>query len=181
MLVALHGPLGSGKTTAAKVLVDLYGFVRVSFAAPLYDMLEAGGFGRPETLEQKMAVMPGLSNALGKEITWRHAAQTLGTEWGRRCLGENVWTALALAKCRNPDYDYVIDDCRFENEATAVREMGGTVVHIVGRRIESLAAGHESEKGIAFDPEQDFRLDNSGNKEQLVRRMLDMRFAVLSR
>lgn len=177
ILIAFAGKLGSGKTTAAQILVNFHGFKRVSFAAPLYDMLEAGGFGRPKTLEEKMTPMPMLL-ALGVEperATWRHAAQTLGTEWGRRCLSENIWAALALARCNDPDGKYVIDDCRFENEAALLRACGGKVVHIVGRKVDAgVAGGHESEKGLLFYPDTDSLLENNEGLSELESKVWDL-------
>lgn len=176
ILIALHAPAEGGKTTAAEMLVKHYGFKRISFAAPLYDMLEAGGFGRPKTSAEKEAIIPGL------DFSWRHAAQTLGTEWGRRCLGENIWTQLALRKCSDFDGRYVIDDCRFENEATAVREFDGTVVHIVGRvsqHVGDAAKKHESERGLVF-MDGDYRLNNSGTLHDLQCGLENLLYAVTS-
>lgn len=178
ILIAFAARAGGGKTTAAELLVKHCDFTRVSFAAPLYDMLEAGGFGRPKTLEDKQRNVPALA-AHGMDVTWRHAAQTLGTEWGRACIGPNVWTALALSKCSDPDGRYVIDDCRFENEAQAVREIGGIVCHLVNRAGEiGVSVNHESERGIAKHPE-DFVLDNSGSMAALEEGLKDMLYAVV--
>jgi hypothetical protein len=177
ILIALHAPAEGGKTTAAEMLVKHYGFKRISFAAPLYDMLEAGGFGRPKTSAEKEAIIPGLG------FSWRHAAQTLGTEWGRRCLSESIWTDLALRKCSDINGRYVIDDCRFENEAHAVRAACGTVVHIRGRvsaHVGDAAKKHESEKGIRFMEHEDYVLNNSGTLQDLQRHLEAMVYAVTS-
>jgi hypothetical protein len=117
----------------------------VSFAAPLYDMLEAGGFGRPKTLEEKEAIIPYLG------FSWRHAAQTLGTEWGRNTLREDIWTMLAIGKLHQSGR-YVFDDLRFENEAKAIRDMGGYIIHIRGRRGGDGSDQHASELGIKEQP-----------------------------
>lgn len=176
ILIAFAAMAEGGKTTSAKILVEHYGFTRISFAAPLYDMLEAGGFGRPKTPEEKAAIIPGVG------VSWRHAAQTLGTEWGRRCIREDIWTTLALRKCTDPDGRYVIDDCRFENEAEAVRGLGGTVVHITGRKssIKEEAKAHESEKGLSFYVGEDYALDNSGTLVELRSRLENLLYAVTS-
>jgi Ni2+-binding GTPase involved in maturation of urease and hydrogenase len=181
-LIALHGPLGSGKTTIAEVMVNNYGYRRVSFAAPLYDMLEAGGFGRPKTQAEKAAVIERLSKILGKDITWRHAAQTLGTEWGRNCLDERIWGALALAKCNDPDGAYVIDDLRFENEAQMVREAGGLVVHIDGRKGDAGLYGvHQSETPLRRAM-TDYVFDNSSNgSTELLKCIEDLLYCMASR
>lgn len=83
--------------------------------------------------------------ALG--FSWRQAAQTLGTEWGR-ALNPDLWVLLmeraltALA----PDARVVISDVRFENEAEMIHRLGGSLVHLVGRRADlGDAAAHASE------------------------------------
>jgi hypothetical protein len=168
ILIALAAPAGGGKTTAAEMLVKSFNFTRISFAAPLYDMLEAGGFGRPKTLEEKQAIIPGL------DFSWRHAAQTLGTEWGRRHLHEDIWSKLALRKASDPDGSYVIDDCRFENEAQIVRDAGGHVVHITGRQGDiGGSVLHESEKGLV-QRMHDYRIDNSGSPAQLMHNLQNL-------
>lgn len=175
ILIALAAPAEGGKTTVAEMLVKHYGFKRISFAAPLYDMLEAGGFGRPKTSAEKEAVIPDLG------FSWRHAAQTLGTEWGRRHLREDIWTTLALRKCSDINGRYVIDDCRFENEATAVREMGGTVAHITGRKsnfVGEAAKQHESEKGLKQHAHEDYFLRNDGTLHDLQAHVENMIYAV---
>lgn len=174
ILIAFAAPAEGGKSTAAQLLVQHHGFTRVSFAAPLYDMLEAGGFGRPRTSAEKEAIIPGLG------FSWRHAAQTLGTEWGRRCLREDIWTTLALRKCRDEDGRYVIDDCRFENEAQAVRRMGGHLVHLTGRRSEHVgdaAKQHESERGLKWF-HGDHTIDNSTTLNDLHLRIADLLYGI---
>jgi hypothetical protein len=172
ILIAFAAKAGAGKTTAAKLLVEKAGFTRLSFAEPLYNMLEAGGFGRPKTFEEKEAIIPGLG------FSWRHAATTLGTEWGRVHLGQNIWSMLALRKACDPDGRYVLDDCRFNNEAQIVREAGGHVVHILGRALETQASGHASEAGVNFQPE-DYQLYNSGNMKALEISLEALLYAVI--
>lgn len=142
MLIGFTGPAGSGKDTCGAYLIEHHGYKRLSFAAPIYDALEAMGFGRPDTQEQKEAMIPWLG------VSWRHLAQTLGTEWGRERVHPNLWLGLALKKVQaNPHLKFVITDVRFENEALMVREAGGRVVHLEGRKHEGTLQ-HASEEGI---------------------------------
>jgi hypothetical protein len=153
-IIAFAGPAGAGKTTCAQYLVQRHGYERMSFATPMYKMLEALGLGWPKTQAEKEANIPWLG------VSWRHAATTLGTEWGRQMINKDLWVICALRAC-NPKGNYVIDDCRFENEATFIRGSGGLIVHITGRKMENTqAANHASEAGIAVQP-ADYYLDNS--------------------
>lgn len=158
LIIAFAGRKGAGKTTAAEMLVSYYGFKRLSFAGPLKAMLKAGGFGDPQTLEEKEAVIPWLG------CSWRHLGQTLGTEWGRNCVREDLWVLMALRQITDPDGRYVFDDCRFENEAKAIREAGGHIVHLKGRGASGDA--HVSEVPLQV-AEEDLWVANSPDRSKM--------------
>jgi hypothetical protein len=161
-IVAFAGPAGSGKDTCGKYLIENYGARRVSFAGPIYDMLEAAGFGRPTTQEDKESIIPELG------VSWRHMAQTLGTEWGRALVHANLWVISAEKLMRRDGGAIVITDLRFENEAATVRSMGGLVCHIEGRSdaMTDATATHASEVGIEFK-DGDLKLQNDRTLEYL--------------
>ena len=88
-------------------------------------------------------------------LTPRYAMQTIGTDWGRKMIGDSLW----VNAWRNtlPKGNIVVDDVRFENEADAVRELGGLVVRLTRR--DTLAVGnHESEK---LDLQEDWLIENN--------------------
>jgi len=145
MIVGLAGPAGVGKNTVA----DFLGYDQDYFAKPIYDMLEAGGFGRPKTQAEKAAIIPGLG------ISWRTAAQTLGTEWGRYLM-HDLWAVLLERRWRTMDpmkKFLVVTDVRFENEAVFVRQRG-VLVHVKGREpiLDGEQAKHASEAGLKAFP-----------------------------
>lgn len=118
-IIALCGPAGSGKSTAAKHLVDVYGAVSVSFAAPLKQMVGRALDFTPEQLygtqEQKEAIDP----RYGHSARW--FLQRIGTEGCRRTFGEDFWTKQTIEYIRRTNHSLVvIEDCRFANEAKAV-------------------------------------------------------------
>lgn len=154
-IVGFHGPAGSGKDTCGAVLVDTLGYTKLSFAAPIYKALEAMGFGWPQTQAEKEAAIEWLElRDAGRKARWRDLGQTLGTEWGRNLINPDLWLLVAKHTIeQNPNTSYVFTDVRFENEAAAVREMGGIVVHLRGRREEATAnKGHASEQPLAVYP-----------------------------
>ncbi|GHC60991.1 hypothetical protein GCM10010136_01330 [Limoniibacter endophyticus] len=58
-------------------------------------------------------------------------------------IGENFW--VGLWEARASQYERIIvDDCRFPNEAAAVRRLGGAIVKLEGRR--GVYSGHASER-----------------------------------
>lgn len=143
MIIALTGYAGSGKSTAAKHLVERHGFTLVKFAGPLKQMMRCLGVGERE-IEGDLKEVP--CAVLGGK-TPRHAMQTLGTEWGRNLIHSNLWVNVAMASAEavlDQGGRVVIDDCRFPNEAVAVEEHGGFVVRIERPSVEPVNA-HESE------------------------------------
>lgn len=157
MIVGFCGPIGAGKSAAAERLVEQHGFVRLRFAQPLKEAL-AGLLASAGACPDEIARMidgdlkehpaPFLAGR-----TPRHAMQTLGTEWGRNCIGGDYWVSLWKARARaslDAGLNVVADDVRFPNEAEAIRALGGPVVRI--ERAGPVASDHASEKQcVAFD------------------------------
>lgn len=166
ILIGTAGPAGSGKDTVGDYLKNKHGFQTMSFAAPLKRMLAAGGMTEPSDRAKKEEIIPGLT------FSWRRAAQTLGTEWGRE-LDPNLWVKLVKRdilklQAERPHARIVLTDVRFENEAAMVRDLGGQVWHLTGRRAElGTAAGHVSEKSLMFYPPRDALIGNRGNLDYL--------------
>lgn len=80
-------------------------------------------------------------------LTPRYALQTLGTNWGRDCFPD-VWADLGVRRALASNAPLVaITDCRFVNEAKAVRAAGGEVWRIVrpGAGLSGAAGLHPSE------------------------------------
>lgn len=154
-VVALTGAAGSGKSTAADYLIRQHGYERVKFAGPLKRMAAAIGLDNA-ALEGELKEAP-LDLLCGK--TPRHVMQTLGTEWGRGCIGEDLWVRLWLrdASVRLFSSRVVVDDLRFPNEAAAVRSLGGVIIKLAGRG--GIAGTHESEAGCG---QADAIVDNDG-------------------
>lgn len=128
-LVSFVGSIGAGKSTCAKYLEENHGFTRVRFAGPLKDMMKAIGLTDAQVDgDEKEISLPILG---GK--TPRHAMQTLGTEWGRDCMGPHFWKDLWKSKVKkilDSGGRVVVDDCRFENEDVEIRNLGGIHVRV---------------------------------------------------
>lgn len=140
-LIALTGPAGAGKSTAAKHLVARHGYRVEKFAGPLKDMLR--GFGLTERhIEGDLKEVP--CDLLGGK-TPRYAMQTLGTEWGRDLISPSLWVDTWSSRAATGLV--VCDDCRFPNEAAAVRALGGVIVRVVRVGHERPGGDHVSEAG----------------------------------
>ena len=138
MIVGLCGRAGSGKTTAAEALVAR-GFASISFAAPLKRMFAALDIAPSPRDDPR--VWRETPHPLLCGNTPRQALQTLGTEWGRDCLGADFWVRIWAAEAANHAH-VVADDVRFPNEAAAIRGAGGLVI-----RIDRAGAGSVPRRG----------------------------------
>lgn len=111
IIIAVHGPMGSGKTTITNMLKEkftnqLKEVVVLPFAKPLKDAAKALGWN-------------GEKDAKGRRLL-----QLLGTECGRKCIDDNLWVNKwrHVVDSIEHEFDVVIcDDLRFLNEHTAVK------------------------------------------------------------
>lgn len=114
-IVLISGKMGSGKTTTAKAVVDRLNAkgikaTTIKFADILYEMHEA---------------IRAVCNKYGVPFESKEGdlLQQLGTEWGRRKKGENVWVNATREKMRLLEFSgfeaFVVEDCRFKNEFSA--------------------------------------------------------------
>ncbi len=86
--------------------------------------------------------------------TPRHAMQTLGTEWGRECLDENIWTNLwweVAGPYIRLGKSVVVDDVRLLNEEAMVKLHGGQVWRVFRDKISDDL--HSSEASIDRIPQ----------------------------
>lgn len=140
-VIALAGRKGSGKDSAFEAVREVakrkdLRVLQLSFAEPLKRAMSAmftddviDGDVMTEALWGPSYKRETLVSFGSTSFTVRHALQTLGTEWGRKHLGPNVWVDLALvvAGALPDDTVVVITDARFRNEFRRVQDVGGFV------------------------------------------------------
>lgn len=143
----------SGKTEAMKILTDLlerskttHYFVKtIKFAQPLYDIqrMVYDRIHRPQPIKD------------------RKLLQYIGTDWGRS-VDEELWVDIWRIEARahlnkqglNTRMVVLCDDCRFENEAKQIIDLGGKIIDVVTdrdvrkKRGQLLSEAHSSEGGI---------------------------------
>lgn len=168
MLIGLYSPEPqSGKSTVATLLQGKYCFTTKSFATPIKrmvtDLLYSSGIG-PELVtdymgHKKEETIPEIG------ASFRYLAQTLGTEWGRRLVSNNIWVDAAMGNLE--DRLVVFDDVRFPNEYEAIREEGGQIWRIT-RTGTGTRTRHESE-GLLEGREFDEEINNDGTLLTLER------------
>lgn len=164
-LIAFTGLATSGKTTAAKPLISR-GFRLISFATPVKRMIEA------LTLCKDKNARPDI--LCGKTI--REAYQSLGTDWGRRMIGDDIWVnigrnAITSELLCEDTRGVVLDDLRFNNEALCVKALGGLVIEV--QRPGLVRMDHASEAGIS--PELiDLTIHNLGSEMDLQLHVMEL-------
>lgn len=165
----------SGKSTIAKHLVMKHGHELLPFAQPLRDMLtpllENLGLTDHQIAyhlhQDKSAMVPGLG------CSARQLLQTLGTEWGRKLVCDDLWIKCWAAQAVTRS-TVVADDVRFPNEASAIKMMGGEVWK-VWRPGAELDCPHASEGALDSYDQFDRLIVNDGDIAQLIR---DVEFAL---
>ena len=138
MIIGVVGFIGSGKGTAADVLVEKHGFVKLSFADAVKDATAAiFGWQRSllegdteESREFREKSDDWWANKFGYEhFSPRLALQLMGTEAGRDVFHKDVWV-YALERKMEMYQNVVIADVRFPNEIEWMRSKGGFAVRV---------------------------------------------------
>jgi hypothetical protein len=206
-IIAVAGLIGSGKDTIADYLCTFHGFKRLSFASSLKDavssvfgwdreMLEGSTKSSREWREQ---VDPWWAERLNMpNLTPRHILQQWGTDVLRNHFHDDIWIASVENKLRTAQDDIVITDCRFKNELTAIKRVGGITLRVnrgpnpswydmavqynKGAEFQELLLAELRDSGVhaseysSVGLEYDHQIDNNGDLLQLydkINKVLD--------
>jgi hypothetical protein len=101
--------------------------------------------------------------------TPRHAMITLGTEWGRRMIGQDFWVLAAMRSVEGFKGPFVFDDCRFPNEADMIKRAGGVIVRVDRNTRMTAAEVHEAHSSEAGQDDivPDYIIENNGTLADL--------------
>jgi len=186
-LIALCGLAQSGKSTVAKWLEQEHGFERVRFADPLKAMIRTLLEFSPyaHKLDSSVGIteidrwMEGdkkekmLRILQGKSV--RYAMQTLGTEWAREIMGQDIWVDIFSARAVSllkAGKNVVCEDLRFPNEEETILKHRGFIY-----RIERPGAGTPSEHvSETFTPKHLAVIDNVGTNIELYEKFRKLLF-----
>jgi len=166
-IIAVHGLIGSGKTTTSNMLLkEVRGTIR-PFAKPIKDFAFELGWN-------------GIKDAKGRRLL-----QLLGTEVGRECIRDTLWVDKWQASLHNTGSKSTVicDDLRFQNEyehlVALSKKMPVALIHITrpGKRKPFWKKRHKSEQGIEFhDGLEPYVIINDGTLKQLefeIQRFVD--------
>ena len=126
--IAFVGKAGSGKTTLAEYLVKKHGFRKFSFADAVKEIAYKY-FGMVKKDRD-------LLQAIGEKL---------------REIDKDVWIKILLAKLDVADYVHaVVDDCRYLNEAKALRDRGFILIKLGGshKTLTLQQRKHSSEREV---------------------------------
>jgi hypothetical protein len=175
VIIGVTGKKHHGKTTIGNHLADKYDFRHCPFADPMKEAVAAlWGITRKEVDDYKeepgeiplVEVHITISDKYVYTYTWREHLQRFGTNMGRRVLGEEIWIDQLFEGQNWSDGDHiVISDVRFDNEAEALKRVGGWIIQVVRPDLVD-DDEHESEDGI--DPDNiDYVIINDDSLEHL--------------
>ena len=159
-LIGVAGLAQSGKDTVTAMLAKHYDAYTAAFADPIKHMLEVGlGMTYDELYSgDKSLIHPKYG------VTLRHMMQSLGTDWGRGYICDDVWIRAVESIIEGiGEGTHIVSDVRFEDEAAWVREHG-ILIHVTGRG--GIPGEHASESGVLIN-KLDVVIDNSGSMSQL--------------
>lgn len=111
IVIAIHGPMGCGKTTACDYIKSVLtergvSNVLLPIAKPLKDFARQLGWDG------------------AKDEKGRRLLQLLGTECGRKCISDDIWILKWKDAVEEADTSVVLcDDMRFLNEYTGIKIM----------------------------------------------------------
>lgn len=165
-IIGLSGRKRSGKDTVGQYLAEHHGFTLDSFARPLKDSIQLiyGWDARHTDGDLKEVECPYW------RVTPRTVMQQMGTEMGRQ-LDVNIWRKslerrLMRRMENSKELFLAITDVRFENEADALRALGGEIWRVVRPSLGPQTDFHASETGLDgynFDRE----IENDGSLDDL--------------
>ena len=169
MLIGITGHKFSGKSTVARLLHNATGYQVVSFADKLKDITcvlsgctreDLEDYDFKETRLVPDYLRPYCGNA--KEPTFRAFLQHFGSEV-MRGVNDNIWIDCTLS---NYGENCIISDCRFPNEAKAVKARGGIVIKVV--RPDAKAEDTHQSETLIDDIVPDYTIWNDTTLENLV-------------
>lgn len=178
MIIGICGYKGAGKSTVCEVAINLtrshHNFIRIGFSDPITKMFRA--FGVPDdVIHDKSRWDEPLDILCGK--TLRFAYTSLGTEWGRKMIGEQLWTNRAILRCvefMHRSQTPIIDNVRFPSEAQALLDRGGKIIGFHNFRVVP-DLSHESEQYISeIQAATPYRFNNDNSLGQSAAEFLSL-------
>lgn len=195
MIIGICGFQSSGKDTIAELLINKYGFKKLSFAGALKDMVSIiFGWSRDklegltkEDREWREKVDYWWSKKLEMpQLTPRYVLQYFGTEMFRNHWHPDIWVRVVENQIINQkEVNFVITDCRFENEINMLMRYEGKIINVYrdlpnwfntyreGTNVEEVKQVHRSEIEW-IKCHYDYEVYNNGTIEELYKKIISI-------
>jgi len=185
MIIGISGKIGSGKGVVSEKLAEflskrkpvyykifahpLKDIVAILTGHPLttnYDNYFEGGI-RDYSQEDKNTFIPLYNMTIGEML------QKIGTEAMRNHFDSDVWAKAIFSNYDDKeDYIWVISDCRFTNEADAIKKRGGIIIRVNGDPAKvnlntKRDKSHISETALDDYTDFDYVIENNSTLEDL--------------
>lgn len=154
VIIGISGKIGSGKSTAAKYLIDSMKELHFEEKFFAYNVKKIAsiisGLSMDDMLSQdgKNRELP-----LYGGITVGRLQQVIGTDLFRQHFDDMVWVKSLFAPYDPARDNWIVSDVRFKNEADYVKSQGGLLVRLEGdpagvRAKSTRDMNHPSETGL---------------------------------
>lgn len=196
MIIGLCGFQSAGKDTIADYLIKEHGFIRLTFASAVKDIISIM-FGWPriklegltkEDREWREQVDYWWSKTLNiPNLSPRFVMQYIATDVFRKHFHPDIWVKIIENEINkildlSVNKNIVISDCRFENEINMLSRLGGKIIQVYrdppywfhkyrnGENPNEIRYIHQSEiEWIRCY--RDFDIDNDGTIEELYEKV----------
>lgn len=164
MLIGLAGEAGAGKDSFGTILKHKHNFTLLALAYPIKEMI-CGLLRVPMSMWDDRVWRETMIPLYKKSP--RQLAQTIGTEWGRICVHEDMWLERLLEEAAEVTGHTAITDIRFDNEALRIQQLGGHIVKVT-RPDSGLGVSHASERGLSDHMIGVYTVNNCGTLDDLA-------------
>ncbi len=194
-IIGIGGKLASGKDAISDHLVDKHGWVKLgmsdALAESLYaldpwieippgpNVIRAIGRAAPSRFTRYSLLFDQLGYVkVKKNDEVRRLLQKLGTEVGRKIIGESTWTDIVERRAEealsNGAPGVIITGIRYPNELTMIEDLQGELWWVDRPSLAATVnAGHSSENSVS-SVDFDRVIVNDGTLEDLYQKVDDL-------
>jgi dephospho-CoA kinase len=190
MIIGICGFQSAGKDTIANLLINEYGFKKLSFASALKDIISIM-FGWPrdklegltkEDREWRESIDTWWADKLQMpQLTPRYVLQYIATDLFRNHFHPEIWITI-VEKQLNQFDNIVITDCRFENEINLLIKYGAKIIKVYRNLPEWFSRyklGHNVEEAKNLHASEiewirchgDYEITNNGTTDELYEKI----------
>lgn len=176
IIIGISGKIGSGKNTVADIIKKHNkSFQEIAFAYKLkqiVSILSAQDINNTMSQTGKNIYIPEFNMSIGEML------QKVGTDLFRDNFNVNTWVIATFLQIFNNPGNYIITDCRFKNEAKAIKDNGGILLRI-NRSNNNISTNstrnlqHQSEIDLDDYTAFDYIINNDTDLQDLEKKVID--------